>query len=70
MKKKLDVIEIEYHELSSIFKIFKNFKFGLRIKTTAEDYEEDKKNLVIEVRKSLNEIIAFSKKQKDDEKFR
>jgi hypothetical protein len=66
--KKLDVMEIEYHELSSIFKIFKNFKFGLRVRTTPETYEEDWKNLVIEVKTRLNDIIGMSKKAHDGDK--
>lgn len=64
----LDIIEAEYHELASIFKIFKNFRYGLRIRTTKENYKEDYRNLVIEVKTRLNDIILQSKKQREMER--
>lgn len=48
---KLDITEIEFHELLS--KGYNNIRFGIRIKTTPQNYEKDFADLVIEVKKKL-----------------
>lgn len=58
---KLDVMELEYHELVSLG--WSNIKFGIRCKTTPKTYEEDFSELVIEVKKKLQEIVNQSKKE-------
>ena len=62
MPKKLDVIEIEYSELSSLK--FSNFKFGLRIRTTPQTYDEDFATLVAEVKTRLHMITEQAKPDK------
>ena len=62
MPKKLNVIEAEYTELSSLK--FSNFKFGLRIRTTPETYNEDFAALVAEVKSRLHMITEQAKPDK------
>jgi len=62
MPKKLDITEIEYSELSSLK--FSNFKFGLRIRTTPETYEEDFAAVVAEVKSRLHMITEQAKPDK------
>ena len=68
MAKKLDIIEIEYSELASIPKIFKNFKLGMKIRTNPVDMEQDKMLLVATVRSGLQEIIAESKRENEEKR--
>lgn len=55
-------IELEYQELISI--AFGHKKLGIRIKTTPETYEQDFTELVIEVKKQLQELDISKRKKK------
>ena len=59
----MEITEIEYQELASIpvKNRFKNKRFGIRIKTTPQNYEQDFVDLVIEVKKKLQQIIDEEK---------
>lgn len=67
MSHELDVVEIEYAELSSLIP-FTNAKFGIRIRTTPATYEQDMQNLVIEVKTRLHQIITDRRKEIESEK--
>jgi len=67
MNNKLDVKEIEYVELSTL-QPYTNAKFGIRIRTTPETYEQDMQNLVIEVKTRLHKIIADRRTEIEEEK--
>jgi hypothetical protein len=52
--KNLEITEIEYSELSSID--FKNFRYGIRVKTTPQTYKQDFAQLVAEVKIRLHQL--------------
>ncbi|MCK9281505.1 MAG: hypothetical protein M0P71_12845 [Melioribacteraceae bacterium] len=62
MDKELEVLEMEYQELSSHG--FDNYKFCLRVKTTPKTYYEDFAKLTIEVKSRLNEILQKKRAEK------
>ena len=60
----MKVLEIEYTELSSI-QGNRNYKFGMKISTTEENYEKDFMSLVGEVKQKLHLIIQKSNPKKE-----
>ncbi len=61
MAKELEIIEMEYQELSSVG--WDNVRFNLRIKTTPKTYQEDFQKLVIEVKTQLQQLADMKKKE-------
>lgn len=57
----MKITELEYHELISNHS-FGNQRYGVRVKTTPETYEKDFVELIIEVKKRLQEIQIMNKK--------
>lgn len=61
----MKVLEIEYSELGSI-QGYKNYKYGLKIQTTEENYQKDFETLVSEVKTKLNLIMIASNPKKEN----
>jgi hypothetical protein len=62
----LNVIEIEYSELQST--AYRNYRYGMKIKTSPEAYEQDLHDLVIEVKTKLNNIVFIANAKKEENK--
>ena len=58
----MNIIEIEYQELNST--PYKNYRYGIKIKTNDKDYENDFINMIAEVKTKLHNIIELSKPKK------